>query len=98
MDFIQKENGMSTTEVKRSETAKEVSTMEPQQKYLEEKFPLAVGEYQVDYKPVGENKFRINFWSYTPESKGMFMRGSRITRSHYVVLKKDGLSWNHAIV
>ena len=88
---------MEATDVEqlKTDTVEKEVTVEA---YLKENFPLGVGEYQVDYKPVGENRFRINFWSYTPESKGMFMRGSRITRSHYVVLKKDGLSWNHAIV
>ncbi len=65
--------------------------------YLKEKFPLATGEYQVDYKPVGETRFRINFWSYVEDDESRFMRASRITRSHYVILKKDGLSWSHRI-
>ncbi len=88
---------MNVTEVTapKTEVVKNETTIN---EYLEENFPRAVGEYRVDYKPVGENKFRINFWSYTSESEGHFMRGSRITRSHYVVLKKDGLSWSHKIL
>ena len=87
---------MEATDVEqpKTDTVEKATTIEA---YLEEKFPLGVGEYQVDYKPVGENRFRINFWSYVEDDEARFMRASRITRSHYVILKKDGLSWSHRI-
>lgn len=88
---------MDATDVKQPDTDAVETTTKTQKEYLEENFPLAVGEYQVDYKPVGENRFRINFWSYVEDDESRFMRVSRITRSHYVILKKDGLSWSHRI-
>lgn len=67
--------------------------------YLEKNFPKATGEYQVDYKPVGENRFRINFWSYSNKSEDpSLFRSSYISRSHYVILKRKDVSWSHTIV
>jgi len=67
--------------------------------YLRENFPVSTGEYKVDYKPVGDNNFRINFWSYR-DTKGAssFSRDSYISRSHYVVLTKKDISWSHKVL
>jgi hypothetical protein len=73
-----------------------------QKQYLEDNFPVkySIGEHRVDYKDVGDNNFRINFWSYNPvkEESLMQFRGSSITRSHYVKLKRKGESWCHTII
>lgn len=67
--------------------------------YLEESFPVSTGEYQVDYKSVGENRFRINFWSYKNNSGvSPFFRSSYISRSHYVILERKDVSWTHTIL
>jgi hypothetical protein len=84
-----------TAEVKKSLSA--VTKVVTQLDYLKEKFQREAGEYKVDYKDVGPNRFRVNFWAYKPlkaESLSQF-RGSFISRSYYVILKRNHTSWTH---
>jgi len=70
-----------------------------QDTYLKEHFPVGTGEYRVDYKPVGENRFRINFWSYRDKpGSSTFSRDSYISRSHYVILERKDVSWSHKVL
>lgn len=85
-------------EEKKTETDS-VENLVPQSQYLKENFPIETGEYKVDYRPVGKNKFRINFWSKRENSKAIsLICDSYISRSHYVVLKRNNLSWSHEII
>ncbi len=84
----------------KTETSEDsVENLVPQSQYLKENFPIEADEYKVDYKPVGKNKFRINFWSKRERSSTLCgLYDSYISRSHYVVLKRDNLSWSHKII
>lgn len=72
----------------RTETAKE---------YILRVFPLEKGEFKVDPRVVGENRFRVLFWKQV-KVENCFLPDNKIERSYYVVLKKDGTSWTHEVL
>jgi hypothetical protein len=63
--------------------------------YVTRVFPMEKGEDFVKYCDVGNNNFRINF--YTKKDKHKLMSDYSIDRSFFVYMKKDGNSWKHAI-
>ena len=87
---------MMTVEV--AKPIKETKIIETPEQYLKKHFTLSGEEYKVDFKSVGENSFRINFWAkkYRPESLSQFT-SNYISRSYYVILKRKNSSWSHTI-
>jgi hypothetical protein len=87
----------------RTETPKRISPSERKNNvalnsikvYLMENFPLQEGESRVDFKPVGGNNFRINFWSKT---KDWPWSEYNIVRSHYVICEVINRNWTHKIL
>jgi len=65
------------------------------EEYVAKQFPLGEGEHQVKYCSVGENRFRINF--YTKQISDTGFGTHKITRSHYVVCKETEDGWSHFI-
>jgi len=67
------------------------------EEYVASKFLRQEGEVRRDIRDVGTNCWRINFWSHK-KVEGYFTRDMSISRSMYVVTKKqkDG-SWTHLI-
>ncbi len=63
--------------------------------YLMENFPLQEGESKVDFKPVGENNFRVNFWSKIKDGP---WSEYDIARSYYVVCEVVNGNWTHKIL
>lgn len=63
--------------------------------YIKAQFPIKVGEHIVKHCPVGENRFRVNF--YTIKNPGSFVADYGITRSHYVICTKTDDGWEHRI-
>lgn len=85
------------------EKEKEVSSVPlgaiSQRQYLEKNFGKRSNEYQVDFKPVGKDRFRINFWS-SKERPGAVssFKDPYISRSYYVILTRKDISWSHTIL
>jgi len=72
-----------------------LDTTQTVEEYVKEQFPKGIGESVVKYCSVGENRFRINF--YTTMNPGSFCSDNRITRSHYVICTKVADGWEHRI-
>jgi hypothetical protein len=69
-----------------------------QKDYLKKVFVKNRTEFKVDYKNVGKNRYRINFWVHEARPGALtHFKSSRIGRSYYVVLKRNGTSWTHTI-
>lgn len=73
-----------------TEAVKKVETYE---EYLRRTFLRKEGEFKVDFRAVGPNRFRINFWS----RKVGTVSDNKIVRSYYVVLNRCGTEWSHTI-
>ena len=87
---------MRTVEIEKP--IKDVKVVETPEQYLQKEFPLSGKEYKVDFKSVGENNFRVNFWSYQLRDNALSQfKSSRISRSYYVTLKRKNSSWSHTI-
>ena len=80
------------------EVAKEIKVIssETDEQYLKKTFLRSEDEFQVDFKLVGENRFRINFWVQRNKNNDT-IPDNFISRSFYVVLKKCGTEWSHTI-
>jgi len=90
---------MQSESVKVEKPIKSVNIVETQEQYLTKKFPISGDEYKVDIKRVGENNFRINFWSHIKrDSELLQLRSNKISKSYYVSLKRTNSGWIHTIV
>lgn len=88
----------STMKGKRISQAKTKQPLISREEHLQIHFPCEGSEVRVDYRPVGGNNFRVNFWS-DRGVEGAFGKEMYISRSHYVVLKKnDKGEWTHEIL
>lgn len=77
---------------------KKKSLLISKKEYLCTNFPLEEGEFKVDYKEVAPNCFRINFWKQEEREEALSsFKANFISRSYYVVLKKDGNKWGYVI-
>jgi hypothetical protein len=65
------------------------------EEYIKGEFTCGIGESRVKHCLVGENRFRINF--YTIKNPGAFVADYGITRSHYVICTKTDDGWSHRI-
>jgi len=78
---------------------KDVNAQETQEQYLERTFELQNKESKVDFKSVGGNNYRINFWAQRKTKESLtYFKESYISRSYYAVLTKKGLTWKHKIL
>ena len=87
----------AVTEIPKKIAPKNVAPSKSVEAYLKENFPLQGKEIQVDFRPVGGNNFRVNFWEKVGED-GAFC-SHRIGRSYYVVCSMDDdCNWTHKVL
>ena len=80
---------------KEQEVRPVLSVSQSVEDYVKEQFPLGSTEHNVRYCSVGENRFRINFYTKTDPNK--IFSDCKITRSHYVVCTETDDGWSHTI-
>ena len=71
-------------------------TSQTPEEYVRKHFPINKGEHDVKYCSVGNNNFRINF--YTIKDPDAVFSDCYINRSIFVVLIKDKKGWKHKII
>jgi hypothetical protein len=64
--------------------------------YVKEHFPIKKGESSVKYCHVGNDNFRVNF--YTKKNPKEAFSDCYISRSYFVVLTKTGNNWEHEVL
>jgi broad specificity polyphosphatase/5'/3'-nucleotidase SurE len=88
---------MTTNTIEKKETKKKVNIpLTSSEDYVKMNFTLQQGEHHVKHCSVGENRFRVNF--YTKKDPKAQFSDYYISRSYYIVCTATEDGWEHDIL